>query len=178
MNLISEDFIQEFKTTQAFSAEPGRASAGSVNVITKSGTNEFHGALFEFLRNDKLDARNFFWRRKRTSSASISSAPTWAGASPRQTLSSLADGRRPADPRPQVTGTVPTQLLDTTLIAANPAYAPILNLMPPVTQPIAGATPTVASIAAARTLSIVRPPTSAAWITHPAPTTASSPATT
>ena len=45
LNLISQEFIQEFRTTQGvFSAETGRASGGSVNVITKSGTNEFHGS--------------------------------------------------------------------------------------------------------------------------------------
>ncbi len=55
--------IQEFKVlTNNAGAEYGR-SAGSVVVITtKSGGNEFHGSLFEFLRNEKLDARNFFAR--------------------------------------------------------------------------------------------------------------------
>ena len=65
LNLISQEFIEEFKTTQGvFSAEIGRAAGGSVNVITKSGTNQFHGDLFEFVRNDKFDARNFFAARK------------------------------------------------------------------------------------------------------------------
>lgn len=55
--------IQEFKVlTNNSGAEYGR-SAGAVVVITsKSGSNEFHGSLFEFLRNEKLDARNFFAR--------------------------------------------------------------------------------------------------------------------
>ena len=60
-NILSVEFIEEFKTSKGvFSAELGRASSGGVNVITKSGTNSFHGTVFEFLRNDKLDARNFF----------------------------------------------------------------------------------------------------------------------
>ncbi len=57
----SIDAIQEFKVqTNAYAAEYGRAMGSVVNVTTKSGTNELHGAVFEFLRNEKLDAKNFF----------------------------------------------------------------------------------------------------------------------
>ena len=57
----SVDAIEEFKVqTNAYSAEFGRNLGGVVNVVIKSGTNEFHGGLFEFLRNEKLDAKNFF----------------------------------------------------------------------------------------------------------------------
>jgi hypothetical protein len=57
----SVEMIQEFKLDQnAYSAELGRYSGGQINVSTKSGTNRFHGSLFEFIRNDKLDAKNFF----------------------------------------------------------------------------------------------------------------------
>jgi hypothetical protein len=53
--------VQEFKIDNStFSAEYGQSSGAIVNVATRSGTNEFHGELFEFLRNDSLDARNFF----------------------------------------------------------------------------------------------------------------------
>jgi hypothetical protein len=53
--------IQEFQVlTTNFSAEFGRAGGGVINIVSKSGTNELHGSLFEFLRNDKLDARRFF----------------------------------------------------------------------------------------------------------------------
>jgi hypothetical protein len=55
------DAVQEFRViTSTFNAEFGRNSGSIVNVITKSGTNQWHGDLFEFLRNDKLNARNFF----------------------------------------------------------------------------------------------------------------------
>ncbi|MFB3920706.1 MAG: carboxypeptidase regulatory-like domain-containing protein [Terriglobia bacterium] len=55
------DSIAEFRLiTNSFDAEYGRFSGAVVNAITKSGTNDFHGSLFEFLRNDKLDTRNFF----------------------------------------------------------------------------------------------------------------------
>lgn len=55
------DAIAEFRIlSDNFDAEYGKYSGGQVNVITKSGTNEFHGDAFEFLRNTDLDARNFF----------------------------------------------------------------------------------------------------------------------
>lgn len=57
----SIDGIQEFKVqTNAYSAEYGRALGAVVNVTTKSGTNGLHGSAFEFVRNEKLDAKNFF----------------------------------------------------------------------------------------------------------------------
>lgn len=59
------DAIQEFKMqTNNFSAEYGRMAGGVVSMMLKSGGNQFHGALFEFLRNDLVDARNFFDRNK------------------------------------------------------------------------------------------------------------------
>jgi len=57
--------VQEFKVDNStFSAEYGRNSGAIVNIATRSGGNEYHGELFEFLRNDALDARNFFDARK------------------------------------------------------------------------------------------------------------------
>ena len=54
------DTLQEFAvTTRQYSAAFGRGSS-SVSAVTKSGTNQFHGNIFEFLRNDKLDSRAFF----------------------------------------------------------------------------------------------------------------------
>src|SRR5436190_7765599 len=55
------DALQEFKVeTSALSAQYGMHSAATVNAVTKSGTNQFHGDLFEFLRNGNFNARNFF----------------------------------------------------------------------------------------------------------------------
>jgi hypothetical protein len=53
--------IEEFKIDNStFSAEHGQSSGAIVNIATRSGANEFHGEVFEFFRNDALDARNFF----------------------------------------------------------------------------------------------------------------------
>lgn len=57
----SVDSIQEFKVlTGVYSSEYGRTSGGQVVVVTKSGGNAFHGDVFEFLRNQIFDARNYF----------------------------------------------------------------------------------------------------------------------
>jgi len=57
--------VREFKVDNStFSAEYGRNSGAIVNIATSSGTNDYHGEFFEFLRNEALDARNFFDARK------------------------------------------------------------------------------------------------------------------
>jgi hypothetical protein len=57
----SPDAIQEFRVlTNTFDAEYGRNSGSIVNVVTKSGTNQFHGDFYEYFRNTALDANNFF----------------------------------------------------------------------------------------------------------------------
>jgi hypothetical protein len=59
--LLGVDTLQEFRVvTNAFSAEYGRASGGVISTITKSGTNNLHGTLFEFVRNSDFDAKNYF----------------------------------------------------------------------------------------------------------------------
>ncbi len=57
----SIDMISEVKVeTNAYSAELGRAGGAVINLITKSGTNEYHGGAYEYFRNDKLNANDFF----------------------------------------------------------------------------------------------------------------------
>ncbi len=58
---VSQDAVQEFQVNRSnYTAELGGASGASINIVTKSGTNEVHGSLFSFFRNDALDARDPF----------------------------------------------------------------------------------------------------------------------
>jgi hypothetical protein len=61
INNVGVDFIQQVRIqTSAFSAEYGRNSGASINVVTKGGGNSFHGSFFETIRNDALDAKDYF----------------------------------------------------------------------------------------------------------------------
>src|SRR5437899_3248231 len=68
--------VQEFKVDNStYSAEYGRNSGAIVNIATRSGSNQFHGEAFEFLRNEALDARNFFNPRLGASGQFIPKGP-------------------------------------------------------------------------------------------------------
>lgn len=58
---ISQEAVREFQINRSsYSAEFGRASGGVINIVSRSGTNEFHGNFYNFFRNERLDARNTF----------------------------------------------------------------------------------------------------------------------
>src|SRR5438094_2810549 len=60
-SLVSVDSMQEFRIqTSTFAPEFGRTPGGQISIVTRSGTNQFHGTLFEYFRNDVLDARDWF----------------------------------------------------------------------------------------------------------------------
>ncbi len=62
-SLVSIDALEEYKIqTSTYNAEFGRQPGGQISLATRSGTNSFHGTLFEYLRNDVLDARDYFNR--------------------------------------------------------------------------------------------------------------------
>src|SRR5437879_8647728 len=62
--LLGIDAVREFNVvSDTYSAEYGKRAGGQVSVVTQSGSNQLHGAGFEFLRNSALDARNFFDRK-------------------------------------------------------------------------------------------------------------------
>jgi hypothetical protein len=70
------DTIQEFKVqTQLYSAEFGRAGGASVNLITKSGTNQLHGNLYEFFRNEHMNANDFFLKASQGENGIPNQAP-------------------------------------------------------------------------------------------------------
>ncbi|MFZ0308449.1 MAG: TonB-dependent receptor [Terriglobales bacterium] len=60
-SLVSVDAMQEFRIdTSTFAPDTGRTPGGQISIVTRSGTNEFHGALFDYLRNTVLDANDWF----------------------------------------------------------------------------------------------------------------------
>lgn len=60
-SLVSVDAMQEFRIqTSTYAPEFGRTPGGQISIVTRSGTNEFHGTVFDYLRNDVLDANNWF----------------------------------------------------------------------------------------------------------------------
>lgn len=60
-NLVSVDALEEFRLqTSSYSPEFGRTPGGQISLVTRSGANAFHGSLFEYFRNDKLDANDWF----------------------------------------------------------------------------------------------------------------------
>ena len=60
-SMVSVDALQEFRiATSTYSAEYGRTPGGQISLLTRSGANEWHGSLFDYFRNDVLDANNWF----------------------------------------------------------------------------------------------------------------------
>jgi len=69
-NLVSIEALEEFKIqTSTYTAESGRQPGGQVQVITRSGKNPFHGSLFEYFRNEALDARAYFNKKPEAQNA-------------------------------------------------------------------------------------------------------------
>jgi hypothetical protein len=137
INTISVEAIQEFKATgSAFSAEYGRATGGVLNITTKSGTNQFHGTLFEFFRNDKMDANAFFSNRVGLAKPPLrwnQFGANLGGPIRRDKMFFFFnyEGARASQNSPQ-SGNVPTPSL---LSMLTPAQRNELSLLPAVTVP-------------------------------------------
>src|SRR5579864_7068657 len=71
---VSQDAVQEFQINRSnYSADLGTATGASINIVTKSGTNNFHGTIYSFFRNDAMDARDPF-----AFSSALATDPTFA----------------------------------------------------------------------------------------------------
>ena len=67
-SLVSVDALQEFKIeTSTYAAEFGRSPGAQISIVTRSGTNEFHGSVFEYFRDDALDSADYFVKRQQLS---------------------------------------------------------------------------------------------------------------
>jgi hypothetical protein len=63
-SLVSVEALQEFRVqTSSYSAQYGRQPGGQISIVTRSGTNQIHGSLYDYVRNDKLDANDWFANR-------------------------------------------------------------------------------------------------------------------
>jgi hypothetical protein len=105
------DSIAEFRIlTNNFDPEYGNYSGGQINVITKSGSNSWHGSAFEFVRNTSLDAANYFEAGKRGDYHQNQFGGTFGGPIKKDRLFFFADyqGNRKAQGIPQVLQGVPT----------------------------------------------------------------------
>lgn len=133
--LLSVDAIQEFDLGSGNYAADVRGSGGYVNVVTKSGTNQFHLTLFEFLRNGALDARNFF-QKDRGSLKLNDFGAVVGGPIQRDKTFFMAsyEGQRVRLPFPGFAN-VPTASFRQQV---DPRLQPILDLTPLPTEPIPG----------------------------------------
>ncbi len=76
--VLGVDAVQEFSVlTGGFPAEYGRATGGVINAISKSGTNQFHGDVYEFLRNNAFDSNDYFHEVGRSSKSSFPPQSIW-----------------------------------------------------------------------------------------------------
>lgn len=136
INGISIEAVGELQITKGvIPAEYTRSLGGNVNIITRSGTNQFHGSLFENFRADDLNARNQFLRTKPPVTFNQFGGSI-GGPIIRNRIFAFGvyEGYRERAFQP-VSGNVPTQRLRDDLIRSVPAYKPFLDLFPLPNQP-------------------------------------------
>jgi len=140
-NLVSLDALQEFRIqTSTFAPEFGRTPGAQVSVVTKSGTNTLHGTAFEYLRNDVLDANDWFADNKGLKKPALRQndfGVVLGGPILRNKLFFFGSYEGLRVRQPQIANTyVPTLA---TRQSAAPAVQPLLNAFP---LPTGGACPT------------------------------------
>ncbi len=161
-NQASLDSIQEFQLlTSTFAPEFGRTPGGQVIITTKSGTNDFHGSLYEDFRNDALDANDFFSNSLGLPKPALrynlfggtlggplpflnfgEGVPVFTNGKDRTHFFVSYEGQRFRQPKPAVMQFVPS--LEARQNAANPGAAAILNAFPQPTGPTLTMFPDVA----------------------------------
>ena len=141
---VPTDTIQEFRVeSMLFTAESGSTPGGQIAVTTVSGTNQFHGDLFEFFRNDVFDARNAFSAPSHNYPFRLNQfggslgGPVVRG----KTFFFLSyEGIRQTLGQP-LNGTVPSESFRALAAAASPALIPILSAYPHGGQPLTTSAP-------------------------------------
>ncbi|HEY6331447.1 MAG TPA: TonB-dependent receptor, partial [Blastocatellia bacterium] len=130
---IPTDTIEEFRIdAMLFTAESGSTPGGQVAVTTPSGTNQFHGDVFEFLRNDVFDARNFFNPNPNNPPFRLNQFGGSLGGPivPGKTFFFISyEGLRQALGQ-SLTGFVPSDAFRADVLAESPALAPVINAFP------------------------------------------------
>ncbi len=131
INLVGVDAIQEVQVVKGvIPAEYGGALGGNVNVITKSGTNSWHGGVFENLQAEDLNARlQFLGNKPNATFNQFGGSIGGPIVKDRVFIFGTYEGYRESAAR-LVSGNVPTQQLRDTLVAAVPAYKEALDTMP------------------------------------------------
>src|SRR6185437_12231904 len=134
----SLDTVSEFKVqTSDYGSQYGRAAGSYVNIVTKSGTNNFHGTAFDFFRNNVLDARNFFATTGPAPEFRFNDFGANLGGPIRKNKSFFFINYEGSRQRIGITGsgTVPSAFERSQVLATSPQLAPILDMFPLGTSP-------------------------------------------
>ena len=129
---VSEDAIQEYRVDSAlYDAQYGSQAGGQVNVVTKSGTNNFHGSVFGFFRNSIFDAREFIDPPQIPPFRLGQYGLTFGGPIQKDKTFFFVnyEGLRQAQPA-TTSATVPDAGLQAAILTASPAMCPILQAFP------------------------------------------------
>jgi hypothetical protein len=141
INVMSQEAIGEVAVAKgAYNAEQARTYSGNINVITRGGTNEFHGSVFENWQNDVLNARFFFLAptARKPPIRFHQFGASLGGPIVKNKLFFFAafEAYRQSN-FANIVGQVPTASLKAQAIAAVPAYKPFFDLFPDPTDPVA-----------------------------------------
>ena len=129
----SLDTIAEFRVqTSNYQAEYGRSAGSNINIVSKSGGNDIHGTLFEFFRNSALDAKNFFAPKTFKPPFRFNDFGGNIGGPIRKDKTFIFANYEGSRQRIGISGsgTVPSSLLKSEVLATSPVLAPILSLYP------------------------------------------------